>query len=93
MKLPATEELPDGFAEAFDALTIREKFVLEKRFALNGGEPMTLRAIANWMKITPERVRQIEYKSIRKLRGGVGIQIGLGSLLNPASEPERDPET
>lgn len=49
-------------------LTESERLVIEQRFGLNDGEPMTLDRIGRRCKITRERVRQIENKALNKLR-------------------------
>jgi RNA polymerase sigma factor (sigma-70 family) len=49
-------------------LTESERQVIEQRFGLNDGEPMTLDKIGRRCKITRERVRQIESKALNKLR-------------------------
>ena len=49
-------------------LTESERQVIEQRFGLNDGEPMTLDKIGRRCKITRERVRQIENKALNKLR-------------------------
>lgn len=49
-------------------LTESERQVIEQRFGLNDGEPMTLDTIGRRSKITRERVRQIESKALNKLR-------------------------
>ena len=49
-------------------LSVSEKKVVEMRFGLNDGEPMTLDAIGKEFGITRERVRQIETQALNKLR-------------------------
>lgn len=49
-------------------LTDREKFVIDRRFGLTDGVARTLEDVGKDMKITRERVRQIECKALRKLR-------------------------
>lgn len=46
----------------------REQEVLRMRFGLEGKSPHTLRAIAEHFSISHERVRQIECRSLRKMR-------------------------
>ena len=59
-----------SFKDAFinSKLTEKEKFVVLHRFGFIDGEIHTLEEIGQMMGITRERVRQIENKSIRKLR-------------------------
>jgi len=52
-----------------EALTPRERAVIEMRFGLRGGgERMTLEAIGREFGLTRERIRQIELRALRKLR-------------------------
>jgi len=46
----------------------REKRILTYRYQLNGCEHYTLREIGNKLDISPETVRQIEKRAIRKIR-------------------------
>lgn len=47
----------------------READVIRKRFGLNMGEPMTLKDIGKELRLSRERVRQIERDALRKLHG------------------------
>ena len=62
--------LNDEFREALinARLTDKEKFVILNRFGFIDGENHTLEEIGQMVGVTRERVRQIENKSIRKLR-------------------------
>jgi RNA polymerase primary sigma factor len=53
---------------ALDALTERERDVLELRFGLKDGQDHTLEEVSRYFDVTRERVRQIEAKALRKLR-------------------------
>ncbi|HNZ41952.1 MAG TPA: RNA polymerase sigma factor RpoD/SigA [Bacteroidales bacterium] len=53
---------------AFSTLTLREAEILRYSFGLKGNLPLTLDEIARKFDLTPERVRQIREKSIRKLK-------------------------
>ncbi|GAB4141940.1 MAG: hypothetical protein Tsb009_11970 [Planctomycetaceae bacterium] len=55
--------------EAAEDLDDREKLILKRRFGLDGGEPQTLRKIAEELKISKERVRQLQIRALEKLRG------------------------
>ena len=46
----------------------RERKVLERRYGLRDGKSRTLEQVGKTLKITRERVRQIEAKALRKLR-------------------------
>lgn len=51
-----------------DRLLDRERTVLKYRYAMEGGPRYTLKRISDEMGISPETVRQIEMRAIRKLR-------------------------
>jgi RNA polymerase primary sigma factor len=58
----------DDAIRLLDRLKEREKRVLVYRYQLNGGERYTLKRISEKMGISPETVRQIEIKALRKMR-------------------------
>ena len=60
--------LPDDINVAVDFLDVREKKVISMRFGLGNHLPMKLEEIALKMKVSAERIRQIEARSVRKLR-------------------------
>jgi RNA polymerase nonessential primary-like sigma factor len=59
------EKLLDGW---IDALSQREKEVLEGRFGLHDREPETLEVLSDRLGLTRERVRQIQNEALLKLR-------------------------
>lgn len=54
--------------KALPKLTSRERRVLELRFGLSGGHPMTLEEVGYDLNVTRERIRQIEAKAFGGLR-------------------------
>lgn len=58
----------DAMFTAFTSLSDTHRKVLERVFALNGGEPETMTAISNELGCSRERVRQIKEIGLRKLR-------------------------
>jgi RNA polymerase primary sigma factor len=54
--------------QTLSELKERERFVLIKRFGLEDGEEHTLEQIGQELKVTRERVRQIEERALKKLR-------------------------
>ena len=50
------------------ALTEKERFVIEKCFGLDGNKPVTLEEIGKEMGLTKERVRQYKEKAMKKMR-------------------------
>ncbi|MDX6646407.1 MAG: polymerase primary sigma factor [Miltoncostaeaceae bacterium] len=51
-----------------NTLTHRERTVLELRFGLRGDEPRTLEEVGQAFGVTRERIRQIEVKTLNKLK-------------------------
>jgi RNA polymerase sigma factor (sigma-70 family) len=74
----------DSFASLFhdradlvsvlDDLAANERTVLRRRFGLEGDPPETLETIGQRLKLSRERVRQIEAAGIRKLRALLGAR-------------------
>ena len=60
--------LGDAVLEALDELDDREKEVVRMRFGLDDGKPQTLEDVGRHFGITRERVRQIEARTMAKLR-------------------------
>jgi len=58
----------ERISELFDGLTESEKKILTLRFGLDDREPQTLDMIGQSFGVTRERIRQIEAKSLEKLR-------------------------
>jgi RNA polymerase primary sigma factor len=54
--------------EVLRALTDREREVILMRFGLLDGQPHTLEEVARSFQVTRERIRQIEQKSLKKLK-------------------------
>ena len=53
---------------AMERLDLRSRTILEKRYGLGDGEPMTLQQIAIELNLSPERIRQLENIALIKLR-------------------------
>jgi len=60
--------LRERIAEVLRSLTQREREVIELRFGLKDGKARTLDEVARCYGITRERIRQIEARSLLKLR-------------------------
>jgi RNA polymerase sigma factor (sigma-70 family) len=75
----AHEEAENLMAQVLEtALTPTEKKVLELRFATDSGTP-SLHEVARKLDLSVERIRQVELKALRKLRGHVereGSEVG-----------------
>ena len=68
----ATQIRDHDLAEALEGLPWRERRVLELRYGLAGDGPMTLEDIGSHVGVTRERVRQIESKTLAKLKFSEG---------------------
>ena len=62
------DELKAVINNILKELTPRECKVLKHRFALDGHEELTLEEVGYILKVSRERIRQIEAKALRKLR-------------------------
>jgi RNA polymerase primary sigma factor len=58
----------DATLKALKALKSKERRILMYRYQLNGGERHTLKSIGDKMGLSPETVRQIEIRALRKMR-------------------------
>jgi RNA polymerase primary sigma factor len=72
--------LTAAVAEALDQLSDRERDIIRLRFGLDGGEMRTLEEVGREFGVTRERVRQIESKTLAKLRHPIRSQ-GLRGFL------------
>lgn len=68
--MEATDQqlLREEIRRALNLLTMRERQVIELRFGLVDDHDHTLEEVGKKLKVTRERVRQIEERAIRKLR-------------------------
>ncbi|WP_159436156.1 sigma-70 family RNA polymerase sigma factor [Anaerosalibacter sp. Marseille-P3206] len=71
---PSTEEividddLKNNIEKILNTLPSREKEILELRFGLKNGRPATLEEIGDKYNLTRERIRQIEVKTLSKIK-------------------------
>ena len=72
MQLTLSHEVSRLLAQGLALLDAREQEVLVGRYGLDGREPQTLGDIALRLKLTRERVRQIQQEALRKLRRRMG---------------------
>jgi RNA polymerase primary sigma factor len=66
--------LTEAVNEALDALTERERQVVRLRFGLDDGQMHTLEEVGREFGVTRERIRQIEAKTLAKLRHPIRSQ-------------------
>ncbi len=60
--------LTDAVVEILDELSPREQEVVRLRFGIDDGRPRTLEEVGRQFGVTRERIRQIEAKTLAKLR-------------------------
>jgi RNA polymerase sigma factor (sigma-70 family) len=73
--------LAEELRDALGVLAPREAMILSLRYGLHDGHPRTLQQVAGQVKLTRERVRQLEKQSLARLRApGTGERLlGWGS--------------
>ena len=64
----AQQELREVMMAAIDTLTAREKFVITRRFGLDGDHEQTSHDIGTDIGVSAARILQIQAKGLRKLR-------------------------
>ncbi|MFQ5960159.1 MAG: RNA polymerase sigma factor RpoD/SigA [Candidatus Methylomirabilales bacterium] len=69
---PADDELlrksfEEEIERLLEELTPRERAIIELRYGLHGGEPMTLEEVGKRFKLSRERIRQVEEKAKKRL--------------------------
>ena len=62
------EKLKSNLGKVLQTLTEREEKVLEMRFGLKNGHPQNLEEVGKKLKLTRERIRQIEARALRRMR-------------------------
>jgi RNA polymerase sigma factor (sigma-70 family) len=62
------EEVDRILKKAMRALPARERYILERRFGMKDGTELTLEAVSRILKLSKERVRQLEREALVKLR-------------------------
>jgi len=77
--LIAVLKLHDELSEALNEIGAREKMILELRYGLTGKNPMTLEEVGKRLKLSRERIRQIEERALLRLRR-VASRMGLIEL-------------
>ncbi len=68
MEAAAFLMLQDQLEEVLDDLSVREQRIIQLRFGLTDGHPRTLEEVGREFGVTRERIRQIESKTLAKLR-------------------------
>jgi RNA polymerase primary sigma factor len=68
MEAAAFIMLQDQLERVLDNLSLREQRIIQLRFGLTDGHPRTLEEVGREFGVTRERIRQIESKTLAKLR-------------------------
>jgi RNA polymerase primary sigma factor len=68
MEAAAFIMLQDQLERVLDNLSMREQRIIQLRFGLSDGHPRTLEEVGREFGVTRERIRQIESKTLAKLR-------------------------
>jgi RNA polymerase primary sigma factor len=80
MEAAAFIMLQDQLEEILDTLSCREQKIIQLRFGLTDGHPRTLEEVGREFGVTRERIRQIESKTLAKLRHPSRAQLLRGYL-------------
>ncbi len=70
----------------FSELLDREKDILTRRFGLKGDKGETLEKIGSLHKLTRERVRQIEFASVKKIKKLENLEAQIATLKDAVKE-------
>ena len=74
MGLTLVHEIERLLEDGLDSLSEREREVLAGRYGLRDREPETLEVLADRLKLTRERIRQIQQEALNKLKRGMARQ-------------------
>ena len=74
-------EAQTRLARALDELPDSWRYVVASRYGLDGAAPRTLAWLGARMRISRERVRQLEGKALARLRGT--LELGTGTIHHP----------
>lgn len=68
-------------SEMLNRLADRERDIMRLRYGLDSGEPMSIAQVSRVVNLSEERVRQLEHKTLKKLRNQEAVS-GLRDYLN-----------
>ena len=66
--------LRNALSDMLSGLNERERLVVRMRYGVDGGQKQTLEEIGKQLRLTRERIRQIEAKALRKMRHPVRLK-------------------
>jgi len=69
LELLEKQDIPVLVNSALEKLNSRQRLIIESRFGLNGEGEKTLSEVAELLGVSTTRIREIEAKAMRKLRG------------------------
>jgi len=87
MLLLQDEELSKHLEFWLSQLSDKQRFVIQQRFGLEDGETATLEEVGSKLKVTRERVRQIQLDAVKKLREILEAE-GFTSIKSFFREPD-----
>jgi RNA polymerase primary sigma factor len=62
------KNLRDGVGALLEVLNDRERKIIFQRFGLDGGKPKTLEEVGEGIRLTRERIRQLQHFALAKMR-------------------------
>ncbi|MEM9445681.1 MAG: sigma-70 family RNA polymerase sigma factor [Verrucomicrobiota bacterium] len=66
-----SKNMQHAMSQVWDVLDKREKTILSLRFPMDGSKEMTLEEIGVKLKVTRERIRQLQNQALRKMRDAI----------------------
>ena len=67
-QMAAESMMKKDLGRVLEGLSERDRRIIELRYGLDGQEPMTLEEVGETFGVTRERIRQMELKTLRRLR-------------------------
>jgi RNA polymerase primary sigma factor len=64
----ARDEISSIICNSMDCLQDKEKYILSERYGITDGDPKTLDYLGNALGVSRERIRQLERRSINKIK-------------------------
>lgn len=75
------EAVANAVSQLLDALPTRERLVVTRRFGLEGDAPASLETLGGLLKVSKERVRQLQRQALRRMQESAGtLNLDLASV-------------